>query len=491
MRHTILIMAHKDFDHLIKLIEYFTFNCDVFIHWDKKKPLNKKELTELYKHTQVKKILQDYEVHWGGTSVLECELHLIRTAIHSVENDYIHLISGQDYPTRPLSFFLRFFEENNGKDFIQYTHLPHPNWEDNTFRRFQYYYPYDYAGNQENAKQWVGEQVRSQYKKGIKRPIPDEFEHLYGCSQWFSISQKSANVLIDYTDEHPEFYNRLWMTFAPEECYPATVLVNILGKENIVCDNLRFIRWKYENGNRPANLGMQHFCHLLKKDYLFARKMEKPYCNDLKEIIDKYLTKEELSFEISETGAWLYNGVLQYSFDKSFCDFVALISREMGARSAIDVGCGCGYYVSQWLSQGIPFVGCDANPYTDELSKLLLPNNNTPCKIVDITNERLEFHEQFDLVVCKDVVPYITTSKLDTVVSNLARLSYTAILISWNVSKELEDVKHNKIEECDLIEKFNRNGYVIDKSITARLHVALNMGNCCFLIREGAQLINY
>ena len=62
------------------------------------------------------------------------------------------------------------------------------------------------------------------------------------------------------------------MTFAPEECYVATVLVNLMDKEDIVPWNHRFIRWKHENGNRPANLGCEHFRYLLEDEYLFARK---------------------------------------------------------------------------------------------------------------------------------------------------------------------------------------------------------------------------
>lgn len=31
---------------------------------------------------------------------------------------------------------------------------------------------------------WVREQVRQQQAKRAKRPIPDEFDHLYGSSQW-------------------------------------------------------------------------------------------------------------------------------------------------------------------------------------------------------------------------------------------------------------------------------------------------------------------
>lgn len=40
MKHAILIMAHKHFDHLKHLIEYFSRDCFVFVHVDKRSLFN-------------------------------------------------------------------------------------------------------------------------------------------------------------------------------------------------------------------------------------------------------------------------------------------------------------------------------------------------------------------------------------------------------------------------------------------------------------------
>ncbi len=184
MRHAILILAHKNIGQLCRLAGYFEKDCDVFIHIDKKQSVTREEEEKLRSYKQVKVVSREYDVNWGGTSVLESEMHLLRMAVQRSDADYFHLISGQDYPTRPLDYFLEFFDRNAGKEYIGYLHLPHPNWEDNTFRRLQYYYPYDYAASKRNPRGWVREQVRQQQVKRAKRPIPDEFDHLYGSSQW-------------------------------------------------------------------------------------------------------------------------------------------------------------------------------------------------------------------------------------------------------------------------------------------------------------------
>jgi len=94
----------------------------------------------------------------------------------------------------------------------------------------------------------------------------------------------------------------MWMTFAPEECYVATVLVNLMDKEDIVPWNHRFIRWKHENGNRPANLGCEHFRYLLEDEYLFARKIEQPCSTVLLDRIDRYLLQDR-EIGLTKTGS--------------------------------------------------------------------------------------------------------------------------------------------------------------------------------------------
>ncbi|WP_456094499.1 beta-1,6-N-acetylglucosaminyltransferase [Paraprevotella xylaniphila] len=489
MRHAILISAHKNISQLCRLAGYFEKDCDVFIHIDKKQPVTREEEEKLRSYQQVKAVSREYDVNWGGTSVLESEMHLLRMAVQRSDADYFHLISGQDYPTRPLDYFLEFFDRNAGKEYIGYLHLPHPNWEDNTFRRLQYYYPYDYAAGKRNPRGWVREQVRQQQAKRAKRPIPDEFDHLYGSSQWWSITRKAATTLLDYTDRFPSLYGRMWMTFAPEECYVATVLVNLMNKEDIVPWNHRFIRWKHENGNRPANLGCEHLHYLLEDEYLFARKIELPCSTVLLDRIDRYLLQDK-DIRLMPTGGWRYDGFLKYGHDKKFCDFVTQMWWDIGARTGIDMGCGAGYYVSQWRSRGLAFAGYDANPHTPDLSGMLLPEGDAVCEVADLTEE-LDIPTPFDIVVCKDVLPYIPEESASTAIRNLARLSSHFILLSWNVTDSLATLPHRNMTDGDIIPHFEKEGYTVEKYMTARLHVVLKRKDCCVLTRQNLPLIDY
>lgn len=472
MRHAIMIMAHKNPGQLCRLIEYFRTGCDVFVHLDKKVSWSHGDIARLRSYAQVRMVSTEYEVNWGGSSVLESEMALLQTAYGHGDYGYFHLLSGQDYPVKPLDTFLEFFERNNGKEYIQYVNIPNPRWEKGTYRRFQYLYPYDWAQGRENPRAWVREQVEEQERKGLRRPIPDEFGTLYGSSQWFSITGEAADVLLRFTTDSPAFYNRLWMTFAPEECYVATVLLNRMDMRRIVRSNCRFIRWKYENGNRPANLGVEHFRHLLEEDFLFARKME-PHCSmPLLQLIDRYLVRDG---EVcpQKSGAWCYDGYLSYEHDWRFCEYVARLCADLSIETAVDMGCGCGYYVSKWRERGLPFAGYDGNPHTRELSSRLLPPGDEPCGVVDLTEE-MKDGVSFDLVVCKDVLPYVPSERLGVAADNLARLSGKYLLVGWHVWERHSGIPHSALAEADMVALFERRGLRMDRLQTSKLRIALN-----------------
>lgn len=143
MKHAILILAYNNFEILNHLVDYFKIDCYVLIHIDKKVVVNDDLMLELKAKSQVVDVYQKFTIHWGGYSILECELFLLKEAIRLTDANYFHLISGQDYPIKPLSVFLRYFDQRNGWEFISYVHIPHKNFQENTYDRFCYYLPYD------------------------------------------------------------------------------------------------------------------------------------------------------------------------------------------------------------------------------------------------------------------------------------------------------------------------------------------------------------
>lgn len=292
MKHAILILAHKDFSLLQHLIDYFNKDCYIYVHVDKKAVITKEEMALIGNTPQVRAIFQEFSVNWGGFSILEAELFLFERAYMDGKADYFHLISGQDYPIKTLEVFIQHFEQNRDVDYIEFKPFPIVKWQDSFFDRYRYYYLADDVNWQSTTgKRFMGECVKLQERFCVRRKPIQEFDIIYKGSQWMSLTKASVEKVLDYTHRHPSFLYRLNYTFAPEESYIHTILLN-RGESKIHNCNLRYIRWNKENGNNPSNLGIEHFDGIRVANAFFARKMERPFCIPLIKEIDKQLLKE-------------------------------------------------------------------------------------------------------------------------------------------------------------------------------------------------------
>ena len=121
MKHAFLIMIHENFGQVARLIKKLDNQwADIYIHVDKK-ALFTKEDEEMLKNSCKESSVyfsKRISVTWGGYSQIVAYMQLLKEA--AVNNyDYYHLISGVDFPVKPMSYIYDFFERNNGTEFIQ------------------------------------------------------------------------------------------------------------------------------------------------------------------------------------------------------------------------------------------------------------------------------------------------------------------------------------------------------------------------------------
>lgn len=290
MKHAILIVAHTDWRQTARLVRYFSKDCRVYLHFDRKHPLPDEARGMLAAFPQTAGIWQEVGVHWGGFSLLEAELYLLHRAYADGEMDYFHLLSGQDYPIAPLSRFLHFFASAAPVSYVECVPWAMCEWQDARFDRYRYFFPYDEVDvRTAEGNACMQERLRQQVREGVQRPPFTMFDPIYKGSQWFSIRREAVRYVLEYTAQHPDFLLRLKETFAPEETYINTLLCSCPDLFHIEPRNLRYIRWMGENGNNPSHLSMEHFADLAASNALFARKMVYPLCADLVEAIDHQL----------------------------------------------------------------------------------------------------------------------------------------------------------------------------------------------------------
>lgn len=255
MKSAYLIMAHNNFNQLKLLLELLDSpDNDIFLHIDKKaNDFCLQDCMENIKYSNVSKI-ESISVNWGGFSIVECEMNLIKAAINN-HYDYYHLLSGQDLPLHSQEEFKNFLSENSGKEFVHFANKQEIE-RCRVVERIQYYH-------------WFQEKIKSKNKTQrqffillknitigiqrlfhIKRKIDKEIQ--FG-SQWFSITHAFADYLVKHECEINSMFR---YSRCADELFIQTTLYNSpyynnvfdLSREKVFEGCLRLIDFERGNG---------------------------------------------------------------------------------------------------------------------------------------------------------------------------------------------------------------------------------------------------
>ena len=283
MKQAILITAYKNIEQVIDIIDYFDNRFDFYIHFDKRSAL---DLSPLQRFPEKKVfVCNTYPVYWGGVNHLKAILLLAGEALKNPENIFFHLVTGEDFPCKPLSFFWE--NVDCTKDYIDAHPMPTQMWPGNGgMDRLDYYNFYDLF-NAKKIDKVIHGLVRLQKLLKMKRSYPLGFPKLYGGSTYWSLSRKTLQYAVEYTKSNKAFLDRMKFTFCPEELYFQTILMNSPFTSNVVNDNLRYIDWVSGRGGKPAFLDKSDYEKIIASNKLFARKFHETGSQELKQLLIK------------------------------------------------------------------------------------------------------------------------------------------------------------------------------------------------------------
>ena len=487
MKQAIILLIHKDVKQAERLVNYFQGKCDIFIHVDRESDITDSDIKKMKTMPGVIDVYHKYKIHWGGFSILKTVMFMLKRAIEYSDFSYVHLLSGQDYPVKPLSLFLDKFDNDN-EDHIACSHMPTPNADENTFRRFLFYFFLDwFKPKTDDEIEYMWELSRKQEKWGIRRQIFRPFLHLYFGSCWFSLTKKSIIALLDYTKRKPTFYRKMRFTFAPEEIYINTVLINIdYPEKRLSNSNFRYIKWPKAGANHPIILKEENFEGLAKTDAFFARKVDREESSALLELVDKYLISEETP-KFHTNGVREQRGLLNYPFDFGLSSAIIKLCRLLDIKTAIDLGCGPGFYVSAMQKAGIVTYGYDGNPYVTEQSQCIMPQENILCRQINI-HEPITIDYPAELALFLNVGEYIPREFENAVLDNLCKIARKYLIVSWqgNIGLNVDEENHivNPISDDALKTKLNERGFICDVVLTQNFRDAssLNINKNCVCV---------
>ena len=284
-RQAVLITAYKNIEQIIDIIDYLGDGFEFYIHIDKKSTMDLSLIEDIdYVH-----IFKNFYINWGSVNHLKSILLLSREALADKRNEYFHLITGQDFPVKPVNYF--YDELDTRKDHIDYFAMPAKDcWTDENggMDRIEYYRPFEVFDDKKmTGRIFLQILLKTQKILKIKRKLPSGiFPGFYGGSTYWSLTRDSLQYILDFTDTNEKAIKSMEYTFCPEEIYFQTILLNSKYAGNIVNDNLRYVDWNSGRG-RPAFLDNTDYEKIKLSNKLFARKFHETDSNELKQLLIK------------------------------------------------------------------------------------------------------------------------------------------------------------------------------------------------------------
>lgn len=291
MKHAFMIMAHKNYNQLTKLLYLLDHpDVEIFLHIDKK---SKEYIPPNLVHSKIN-LLKRIKVNWGGYSLIKCELELLKSALENNELRYFHLITGQDLILKKIDKILDFFEKYRDKNFI---HFDRPIKSIDRYDRIKYYRIFQ---DIVSKRTFLGKIIISLFQERIFCFLQKilKIDRTKKCknicfksgSQFFSITREFAEYIVKNEKNIKKYF---MYTTCGDEMFIQTLAYNSKFKETLYnkkfndkCSaNQRYIDW---NTGTPYTWRDSDIEDLIESEYLFARKFDENI--DLK-IIDNIIKK--------------------------------------------------------------------------------------------------------------------------------------------------------------------------------------------------------
>lgn len=220
---------------------------------------------------------------WATVGIVDAELEGIARAV-AEDCSYVLVISGEDFPVRPIAEIVQFAHENQHRSFVQTYPLPYPAWPLDGRARTDFYtctiagrrYTCFPRGEDTSAmpamRRALNWALRLRFMLKPPRRFPAYLRPV-GGQQWLNLSRAAAEHVLAFVARHPDYHSYHVYTACPDEMFIQSILVgtDFVDQHEVVADDLRFLLWV--GGDHPKTLGMEDLRAIAESDDLFARKV--------------------------------------------------------------------------------------------------------------------------------------------------------------------------------------------------------------------------
>jgi hypothetical protein len=304
MKVLYLIQTHKNPEQIYRLIQTirklaptsYILVCHNFTH-------SNLDVTSLQNLPEVKVISSKREL--GNFSIIQEYLEVIGWLLSNVEFDWLINLTGQDYPTQPLSQLEKFLLETQYDGFLEYfeafSDLEPKNWRGKEGRDrylYNYWRLYRYLPRWQraliklprifvnNTQPFVRIKLSYGLMLGVRTTSPFNEKFLcYAGSYFHILSRKCIQYLYDFSKLHPNLISYYRNKYVPDESLIQSILVNSK-LFNLCNDNKRYINWGNTEYDGPRILTVKDYSVLSKDDIYFARKLDMSHESEILDMLD-------------------------------------------------------------------------------------------------------------------------------------------------------------------------------------------------------------
>jgi len=290
MRKAFLILAHKNPSQLGRLVRTLDDGASFFfIHVDKSSDLPDFE-AELQYCDKVRFVKRE-KAEWARFGLVQATINGLRAIAFSGHHfQQVFLLSGQDYPIKRNEYLTQFAEENKDRIFLEYHHLPAPEkWQPHggLYRVNKYFFGF---GPWNKFRSRSLNMLAGQFPF-LQRKMYQDMKP-YAGSMWWILNKAAVDYILDFIENNPGYIEFHQHTFAPDEVFFQTILLNAKDLKiagHIVNTNKRFIKWKDQHASHPEIIDTEHLTEILDSDDLFARKFDYDSGSPVLDQIDHHL----------------------------------------------------------------------------------------------------------------------------------------------------------------------------------------------------------
>ena len=300
--NAVLIMCHKNIEQVKMLVNRcLSENTRIIIHFDKRMQINKQELQDIQNlgvYFTEERVCGELDTR----SLVDISMAMVLRAkeIENLENirfKYYLLLSGQDYPIKPISYINNELEKMYPTPFIDCTPYSNDNWIYHKFSRTKELLRFHNWVTNNIPKKSIMYPLRvfSRIVEKVGKKIVRIFHitdyhkmhragiDLYGGSAWWIL----PDIAIDYIckEYNSTFSKKLLNTYTPEETYFQTMVMRSDVKDlvavnppDMVAQNCK--TWAYfEDIGKPFKghpyiFTVDEYDKLTSSDRWFARKFD-------------------------------------------------------------------------------------------------------------------------------------------------------------------------------------------------------------------------